>query len=110
MTQPYQEIKLNGWNEWSKHVLIEIERLNNGLKATDLSITDLRITLEKRLADLKSEVLEKINEEKDLATTDALEQKLAIRELMVKAGVWGLLGGIIPGAITLLILFLEHIL
>jgi hypothetical protein len=64
----------NGWNEWSRHILLELERLNKCV----------------------TELTEAIN---------AINLKLTI--LMVKSGVWGLLAGSIPIAITLLIIFIK---
>lgn len=59
---------INGWNEWSKYVLKELERLNV--------------------------CYEKLDTRLDTITTD-----LAL--LKAKAGVWGLLGGLIPVAMMI---------
>jgi len=33
---------MNGWNEWSKHVLAELERLNDCYERLDSKVTSLR--------------------------------------------------------------------
>lgn len=64
----------NGWNEWSKYVLKELERLNDNYEGL----------------------------QKDF-TKQIQEVKVEIATLQVKAGVWGLLAGAIPVAIALII-------
>jgi len=32
----------NGWNEWSRHVLAELERLNDCYEKLDTKLTDIR--------------------------------------------------------------------
>lgn len=61
----------NGWNEWSKYVLKELERLNG--------------------------CYEKLEDHIQKVSTD-------IAMLKVKAGVWGLIAGMIPAAVALTIL------
>jgi mRNA-degrading endonuclease RelE of RelBE toxin-antitoxin system len=43
----------NGWNEWSKHVLAELKRLNRGYE-----------NLRKEFADFKEEIIEKFLKQK----------------------------------------------
>ena len=68
----------NGWDEWKNHVLAELERLNGHLEKSHESHAIL---------------LEKI-----------LEMDSRVKGLEIKAGVWGLLGGLIP-ALTAVILW-----
>jgi hypothetical protein len=68
----------NGWNEWSKYVLKELERLNDNYEAL----------------------------QKDF-TQQIQEVKIEIATLKVKAGVWGLIAGAIPVAIALIIYILK---
>ena len=63
----------NGWNEWSRHVLHELERLNDNYTALD-----------RRLAKLQQDFV-------------ALKT-----EFQIKSGLWGLLGGAIVAGIALL--------
>ncbi len=69
---------LNGWGEWSRHVLAELERLDRSVKEVDACGR----RLEAELASLRAEV-------------------------RVKSGVWGLLGGAIPVIIALLVKYLS---
>ena len=70
MTSAEQDGYKNGWAEWSRFVLKELERLNG--------------------------CYDDINEKVGLIREE-------IVALKIKAGVWGLLGGMIPVAITLMI-------
>lgn len=71
----------NGWAEWGRHVLKELERLNDCYNQINQQMT-------KQNADIA----------KYQAKVDA-----QISALQVKAGVWGLIAGAVPGAIGFLI-------
>lgn len=64
----------NGWTEWGRHVLSEMERLNGCIEGINLRL---------RQYDIDMTVLK------------------------VKAGVWGVLGGLIPVLVTISIMFLS---
>lgn len=76
----------NGWNEWSKHVLAELERLN-------VCYEQLNEKFDKKIG----EVYDRINQ---------LHTEVAM--LKVKSGIWGLLAGAIPVAIALIIYYLRQ--
>ena len=71
---PNEPTNSNGWNEWSRHVLQELVRLN---------------TEQTRLSERMEKVL------------------VEVAALQVKAGVWGLLGGLIPAVAAILLMFLK---
>lgn len=35
----------NGWNEWSKHVLAELERLNDGYEEINKNVNKIRVEI-----------------------------------------------------------------
>jgi hypothetical protein len=70
----------NGWREWSKYVLKELERLNS-------CIID-------------------INEKASISVGCITTLKTEIAKLKVKSGIWGVIGGAIPVLILLIIKFL----
>ena len=74
MVEPTQQPD-NGWHEWSKYVLKELERMNKWMGEIQRTCNAQRV---------------------DIAT------------LKVKAGVWGLLGGLIPVLILLLVYFFTN--
>ncbi len=74
------------WANWSKHVLAELVRLNDGQEKLDGKL-DKKIT----------ELHEKLNR----MNTDIVTLKL-------KAGVWGLCGAAIPACITLAVIVLKN--
>lgn len=73
------------WSEWSKHVLLELGRLGDGLEALKTQLTDERIHLGSQIADLKVQV----------AT------------LQVKSGLWGGAAGLIPAIGALIYLAIK---
>ena len=76
----------NGWSEWSRHVLKELERLNA-----------CYIALNKKVDE---------NREKTLTCVNTI--KLDVARLKLKSGIIGLLGGAIPVAIMLLIKWVSQ--
>lgn len=68
----------NGWNEWSRHVLAELQRLHGTIE-----------NLEDKIEVLKDDFTKNFNEELRKVQVD-------IAMLQVKSGVWGLVGGLIP--------------
>jgi hypothetical protein len=62
----------NGWNEWSRHVLRELERINQQVEKLHDEMSDLR---------------------QDLA--------IVRTELRLKAGIWGAIGAAIPVIVML---------
>lgn len=73
----------NGWTEWSKFVLKELERLNECYEQLRIDMTGSFLQIREEIAKVRIEV----------------------GMLKVKAGVWGLLGGLIP-AIGILLIWL----
>lgn len=76
----------NGWNEWSKFVLKELERQSDCIDEVNKSIARLTHDMNKRFEEVNIE----------------------IATLKVKAGLWGALGGAIPVALGLLIMFIKR--
>lgn len=75
----------NGWREWSKHVLKELERLNDCYIAVDNSLDNK---------------IEKVNKSINGLRVD-------IARLKVKSGIWGAIGAAIPILITLAIMAIR---
>lgn len=63
-----------GWNEWSRHVLAEIERLSEN-----------QAVMNEKLSEFHAD----------------------IKVLYIKAGLVGLLGGAIPAAVAVILMFLS---
>jgi len=72
--------QLNGWNEWSKHVLFELQRLNVCYSS-----------LNKRV--------------EDLSTTS----KVDIAILKIKSGIWGAIGGLVPICTAIIIAVIVYL-
>ena len=80
----------NGWNEWGKYVLKELERLNDVVNRMPASY------------DAKhNEIIERITK---LDTSFKVFQK----EMGIKSGVWGLIGGAIPVAVMLAFILMKQ--
>ena len=79
------ERSTNGWTEWGKFVLKELERLNK-------VIADLISSYNNELKAIRKEMKERDEE---------------IVGLKIKSGVWGLIGGLIPVLIVLILFWMN---
>ncbi len=79
----------NGWNEWSRHVLAELQRLHGTIENLEDKIEVVRDDFSRKVETLKDEFTKNFNEELRKIQVD-------IAMLQVKSGVWGLVGGLIP--------------
>jgi hypothetical protein len=84
---------LNGWNEWSRHVLGSIERMEENIKGLHKEVSELRIIL----ANIGSE---KISKDVADLIKDKLDLNVKLAKLEtafnIKSGIWGLIGAAIP--------------
>ena len=79
----------NGWHEWGKFVLKELERLNK-------VISDLMNAYNQELKGIRADISKmEVNNSKDITA------------LKVKSGVWGLIGGLIPVLITVALFWMN---
>ena len=84
----------NGWNEWSRHVLKELERLNVSIE----NVKDVKIeNIYTKIEELKDDIQKKIE-----------EINVNIGQLNVKSTTWGAIGGAIPVAIGLAVYFITR--
>lgn len=72
------EAPQNGWNEWSRHVLAELTRLN-------------------KEQEVLYQQMKKIQQEVTILKT----------ELRIKAGIWGVIGAAIPLIVLIALKFLK---
>ena len=113
----------NGWGEWRKHVLISQQEFKTGLKEVSKtqsqiwqSLSGLQKESATEFARLRIEILDRAErKDKELCndlkevknTVNSIEINMASRDevqgikidvkgLKVKAGVWGLVAGLIP--------------
>ncbi len=75
------EERRNGWNEWSRHVLAELQRLDENQQKMTAAIDNIRNEVANARGDIKV--------------------------LYLKAGVVGLVGGMIPALVALALIFLK---
>lgn len=93
---------LNGWNEWGKYVLLELERQNKCIERLGDKVSGMSSDNKDDINDMKDELLERIN---DLE----IEFKSFKSRMQVKSGVWGLIGGMIPTVIALIYLIIRMV-
>jgi GTPase involved in cell partitioning and DNA repair len=103
------DIQKNGWGEWSKYVLKELERLNACIFVIDakldktlediVTIKGLAKEYEKALEDLKKNQII-ISDKLDKVSSEVVALK-------IKAGAWGLLAGAIPVIILIAVQLLT---
>ena len=95
------KLESNGsWEEYAKLVLAELERLDGWLGDLSKSIPEEFKSVRKEISD-KAEDINRAVSSMNVRTTSEL------RALQVKAGTWGLLGGLIPVLIAILIMVMK---
>lgn len=78
------ESEQDGWNQWGKHVIRELERLNKNIEDSNQAAHSFQVWVNRQFTDHASR----------FAT------------LEVKAGIWGLAGGAVA---ILLVMFAERL-
>mgnify|MGYP003626413235 FL=1 len=73
------ETTSNGWNEWSKHVLLELNRLNT----------------------LYSQLTDALQERNDAINKEIQDMRVELATLKVRASMWGALAGLVPAMIVI---------
>ena len=98
----------NGWNEWSRHVLAELERLNEEYKSLHGTLDRNKDELYREM-DKKSQcVLKKLDELRDQMTVKYDQVRESVITLKVKVAlIGGFAGLVVSGLITLLIRMLT---
>jgi hypothetical protein len=71
----------NGWQEWKKHVLSELQRINNQCENRCSASNQHYLELWKKIEDVEREMLSRFS-----------ELNSEISALQVKAGFWGAVG------------------
>lgn len=101
MTPKSNEIYTNGWSEWSKHVLMELERLNDKSEA----ITECLATVNSKLSVIEKEVesVKKLEEKVNSINVEIATIKL--RFSMIGAAI----GGGIAVLVQLASLLIQYI-
>lgn len=104
----------NGWEEWGKHVLSELNRINNFQSSCQggiyKSLVELRVELEKSHDLLMNELKEhrrNISTKIDLVEQNTQNNNVEIGKLKVKSGIWGFAAGAIPTVLLLLYGFVH---
>lgn len=122
--------ELSGWGEFKERITRDIGRIEAAQDRVAQSIQDVRDLIGKRIDSFRAEELERLRREQQEVRAEArrlaeevaeearrmateLENKLStanaqVAALQVKAGVWGLMGGLVPATIALLWILLKH--
>lgn len=111
----------NGWNEWSRHVLAELKRLNEKMETAnrdaDEKITQHENRNNERLLEVKEDLTSIMKSIKD--EVHGIEDKILSLEIKFaslatefkfKSGIWGLIGGAIPIMIAIGVYAIKQIL
>lgn len=94
----------NGWNEWSRYVLAELERLDENGSDLLKRIDTCKDETNKKLDDKFTALMKEIQNSKDVFVEKLDSVREQVITLKVKvAMIGGLAGLIMSGAITLLI-------
>lgn len=88
----------NGWNQWSKYVLKELERLNESILRSEKTNAEtsekLNIHIDNKVQHLDNKI-ENINKD--------------IISLKIKSAGWGFLAGTIPVVIGIILWLIENV-
>ena len=90
----------NGWNEWSRHVLAELERLSDCYEKLEVKVDNGLRDVETKAENHKKELMAELEK---LQLSMAAE-KVDLAVLKVKAGLWGALAGTVPVLVVVIIL------
>jgi hypothetical protein len=82
------------WFEYRRLVLNELERLTDSQNVMSGKLDTLRIEFQTRIGLIREE--------------DIGKMRIEIAMLKVKAGTWGAIAGLIPGALAALWMLLKH--
>jgi hypothetical protein len=85
---------LNDWVEYRRLILSELQRLNDSFGEFDKKLNLFKDSITVRIDVLRSDDIAKL--------------RVEVAMLQVKAGVWGLVAGLIPGLITAMYVFLSR--
>ena len=92
-----------GWDVWAKHVLIELERLNKELIQSNKDSQDIKSGSSKETQEVKAALYTEFRDLRSEVSLQIGQINVEIAQLKVKAGVWGLLAGILGAAIPIAI-------
>ena len=92
------------WQEWSKHVLAELKRLNENIEGLDNKTNRISGGIDEKINILRNEMNNKLDKIKD---NYIQKLNIEIAMLKVKSGVWGLIGGSIPVILVLLMKLIK---
>lgn len=81
------------WQEWSRHVLAELKRLNETIGVLNGKISNIKDGMDDKIDKIKDDYIQPLHVE--------------IAMLKVKSGMWGLVGGSIPIILIVLIEMLK---
>lgn len=76
------------WEQWGNHVLIELEQLNAKYGKLSDDIRALSVTCSK---------IDALSEDMKKNSAATIDNSIEIGKLQIKAGAWGLLGGVLAG-------------
>lgn len=92
--KPY---RANGWGEWARHVLQELERFETDRKQQD-----------EKVEKIQKELDEKIDKNKDETNRRFSDLEIKVARLEVKAGVWGIVGSLVGFLIYLIVNMVKN--
>lgn len=100
-------LKQNGWNEWARYVLLELDRLDDGVKSCALKADTVSKEASAKIEEHHNKVVNEIREITKDIRDDIKSIERDIVSLKVKAGIWGLIGGSVPTLIAIILWLLE---
>ena len=118
MVEEITNAKPNGWSEWGRYVLKELERLNGCFEVLRDNQSKCRGGIKEDLSKLDHSVADEFTKTKDAVFIEMRKLEKAVNKEMQllrddviflkwKAGLWGMVAGAIPVLIGALVFILK---
>lgn len=91
------------WKEWARHVLLELERLNNSFSMLYDKVQKQNNDNELRISTLRQEIQNNITANTASLSKDINNLQIEVAMLKLKSGLWGAMGAAIPILVAIII-------
>jgi hypothetical protein len=97
------------WQEWARHVLLELTRLNANQASMGERLQEMKSEIDAKTSKLGQDIQSSLTSMRSDSNKEISDIKVELAMLRVKAGLWGAVGAAIPILITLAVGFiLKH--
>lgn len=91
------------WQEWARHVLLELTRLNDSQNGMAERLQEMKTEIDAKTSKLGQDIQSSLTSMRADNNKEISDIKVELAMLRVKAGLWGAVGAAIPILITLIV-------